>query len=260
MSTSLDPLTIGRRFAGPPSSGNGGYTAGLLASQVTGSADGPVTVTLRRPPPLERPLGQRLLPDKGLVRLLAGGDGEDGDDGDDGDEIVAEAGPGAFADEAVEPVPLDQALAAESAYRGLHRHPFPTCFVCGTARQEGDGMRLRPGLFAAGRTACVWTPHESLAEATGLVSPVFAWAALDCPGGWTSDLEARPLVLGRMTARCDAPVTAGTPYVVVARLLDEQGRKTRTASAVYDVMRADQPRRVGRAEHVWIAVDPARFG
>ena len=45
-------LTIDRRYRGPLHSGNGGYTAGRLAAFV----DGPAEVTLRLPPPLDRPL------------------------------------------------------------------------------------------------------------------------------------------------------------------------------------------------------------
>jgi hypothetical protein len=47
-----DPIVIDRRFRGPPESGNGGYTCGLVAGRV----DGPAEVTLRLPPPLEEPL------------------------------------------------------------------------------------------------------------------------------------------------------------------------------------------------------------
>lgn len=45
-------LVIDRRFRGPPNSGNGGYVCGCLARYVAGDAE----VTLRAPPPLERPL------------------------------------------------------------------------------------------------------------------------------------------------------------------------------------------------------------
>src|SRR3984957_18307647 len=43
-----DSLVIPPRFYGPPGSGNGGYVCGRIAAYL----DGPVTVTLRRPPPL----------------------------------------------------------------------------------------------------------------------------------------------------------------------------------------------------------------
>ena len=52
-------LTVPRRFCGPPGSGNGGYTAGLLAERVQGGTAHAVShapgcpaveVTLRQPP------------------------------------------------------------------------------------------------------------------------------------------------------------------------------------------------------------------
>ena len=45
-------LTIPSRFCGPPGIGNGGYVCGRIAAYV----DGPATVTLRRPPPLDTPM------------------------------------------------------------------------------------------------------------------------------------------------------------------------------------------------------------
>ena len=47
-----EAITIPRRFNGPPHSGNGGYVCGRLASYL----DGPASVRLRVPPPLEREL------------------------------------------------------------------------------------------------------------------------------------------------------------------------------------------------------------
>ena len=245
--TSSPAVVIARRFVGPPSSGNGGYTAGLLAEHVPHAPDQTVTVTLRRPPPIDTSL-QVVTPSstrtQDAATLLM-----------DGDTVVAEAAVGAFAADAVASVSPAEALAAESSYAGLHNHPFPTCFVCGTDRAAGDGLRLAPGPLAAGMTACMWTPHPSLADETGQVAVPFVWAALDCPSAWTSDLEARPVVLGQMTARCHSAPLAAAQYVIVARLLSEQGRKTLTASALYD---ADGGL-VARAEHVWIAIDPADF-
>ena len=46
-------LVIDPRFNGPVGSANGGYTCGLVADFLDGTAE----VTLRRPPPLGRPLG-----------------------------------------------------------------------------------------------------------------------------------------------------------------------------------------------------------
>lgn len=236
----METLTIATRFQGPAGSGNGGYVCGRLASYVDANG-GPVTVSLRRPPPLDTPLQVSV---GSAATLLAGTD------------VVAEARPGRF-DGAVMPTAgMEQARAAEPSYRGKVSHPFPTCFVCGTGRRIGDGMCLSPGLVAPGRTACTWTPDGSLAADHNAAVPTeFVWSALDCPGGWTSDLEARPLVLGTMTAMCHHRVDFGQTYVVVGELVAEQGRKTRTATALYDPTGT----LVARAEQVWIAVDPAVF-
>jgi hypothetical protein len=59
-------VTIARRYNGPPASGNGGYSCGLVGTLLGGVAE----VTLRSPPPLERPLDVERH-DAGL-RLVAG--------------------------------------------------------------------------------------------------------------------------------------------------------------------------------------------
>ncbi len=48
----MNVLTIPPRFNGPAGVGNGGYVCGRIAAYV----DGPATVTLRRPPPLDTPM------------------------------------------------------------------------------------------------------------------------------------------------------------------------------------------------------------
>jgi hypothetical protein len=232
-------MRIERQFRGPTSSGNGGWSAGMLA--VRHATDGaPVEVTLRRPPPLDTPLTI----DSGDTSTLLAPDGG----------VIAEAVAGSLG-EPVDPVDADTARAAEEAYTGLVQHPFPECFVCGPERAAGDGLRLFPGPIGPGRTATTWTPHESMAGPDGRLDPTYVWAALDCPGGWAGEIELRPMVLGRITARVDRRPRAGEVHVVVGRLVDVDGRKTRTASTVYDADR----RVVGQAAHVWIAVDPAAF-
>jgi hypothetical protein len=239
--TSAPRLTIASRFAGPQSSGNGGYTSGRLASYLATSE--PVTVTLRRPPPLDTPF--RVQVDGCEAQLLDGGD------------LVAVAVPGGFEHQPPAAVGLQQATDAESSYAGLSDHPFATCFVCGTARAAGDGLRLLPGRYRPGRSACVWTPDASLVagDDSSVAAAEFVWAALDCPGGWSSDLERRPLVLGRMTAAYDRLPSIGERYVVVGALLGSERRKTFTSAALYD----PDGHLLARAEHIWIAVDPARF-
>ena len=45
-------ITINRRFNGPPKSGHGGYVCGIIADFIGPCAE----ITLRSPPPLDRPL------------------------------------------------------------------------------------------------------------------------------------------------------------------------------------------------------------
>jgi hypothetical protein len=168
----------------------------------------------------------------------------------------------------VEPVTADVAAAAEASYSGLDFHPFPTCFACGTGREEGDGLRIFPGLVddgvrAGDRVAATWTPHPSLhedwhayADEQPRATVAATWAALDCIGGWAGDLTERLMVLGRMTARVDDLPAIGEPHVVVGEGRGQDGRKTHTAATLYD----SEGRVVATAEHTWIAVDPTMFG
>ena len=66
MSRHLDQVIIARRFRGPPDSGNGGYSCGLLARHF----DGPVEVTLKAPPPVDTPMA--IVGDGTSVRLMHG--------------------------------------------------------------------------------------------------------------------------------------------------------------------------------------------
>jgi hypothetical protein len=228
----IDPV-----HRGPTSSGNGGWTAGVLAAYLPG--DGPVTVTLRRPPPLARPLEVRTVDERALLL--------------DDSEVVAEAATAEAVPEPVSPVAVAEAQAAEADYAGLAAHPFPECFVCGTKRAEGDGLRLRPGPVEPGRTACTWVPHPAHVE------PPHLWAALDCPGGWTNDLQGRPMVLGRITAVARRQPQPGERLVVVGALLDATARKSVTATTVYDTVGPRIGSEIGSAVHTWIQVDPRAF-
>ena len=230
-------LTIAQRFCGPPASGNGGYVAGLLAPHV--HPRDPVTVTLRKPPPLEVSLHVDEASDDGVTRLYDAG------------VLIAEAAPGAFSGDPVVPVPLERAYAAHEHYQGLHDPTFQSCFVCGLSRE--DGLRLKSGQISPGLTACVWTPDASLTspDQPDAAAFEFVWAALDCPGGWTTDMLQRPLVLGRMTTQVSALPQVGERVVVVGAHTSTQGRKTMTSTAAYN----ETGDLIGRAEQIWIAID-----
>jgi hypothetical protein len=229
-------FVIPARFCGPPESGNGGWTSGHAARLVATTSDHPaVTVRLRTPPPLDRPLG--VTHEEGVVRVS------------DGDHLVLEA----FAAErpsaegAPAPVAFDVAVAAGDRYEGDVDHPFPTCFACGTGREPGDGLRLRPGRVEGGdgAYAAAWTPGDDVDVET-------VWAALDCPGGWSSGFAGRPMVLGTVTAVVDELPEPGVPHVVMAWQRGAEGRKTFSGTSLH----APDGRVLGRAEATWISVDP----
>jgi hypothetical protein len=240
--TMQEVLRIAPRFRGPAKSGNGGYVAGLVGNALSGAEDEVPRVRLLMPPPMEVDLD--LLVD-GQTARLTGAEAAVAE----GTRVSAET----LADATVDPVGPDEALAAEAKYKGLVDHPFPGCFVCGP--ENAEGLQLKPGPLGDGRTACTWHPAADLAGADGLVDPVYLWSALDCPGGWAIDLEARPSVLGQMSACIDARPPAGEPCVVMGRILSEDGRKTHTATTLYDA----DGRVLARARHTWILVDPALF-
>lgn len=244
MSAPASTLTVPARFCGPPRSGNGGWTAGAVAAALLAELgrDCAVGVALRMPPPLDTPFD---LERDGEV-LTVRHDGA----------VVATARPGEEP-APVPPVDVEEARDAAARYPGLERHPFPTCVVCGTGREPGDGLRVFTGPLPGDRSAATWTPDPSLAPEAGArdVGAAVTWAAVDCPGAWAADIGERLMVLGTMTARVHHPAVVGEEHVVVGELRGREGRKTFTGASLYDASGA----LVAAAEHVWIAVDAADF-
>jgi hypothetical protein len=228
---------VPHRFCGPPESGNGGWVSGHAAALVAGPADRAVTVRLRTPPPLDRELSVTT-GDDGTVTVADG----------DHDHAVLQARPDAPRQPRgmPEPVAFDVAQACGERYEGLHDHPFPTCFSCGTERDPADALCLRPGRVEGEESyACAWVPADDVDRET-------VWAALDCPGGWASGFAGRPMVLGTVTAQVTALPTPGEPHVVMAWRRGGEGRKHLSGTALY----AAGGRLLAQAEAVWIAIDP----
>jgi hypothetical protein len=231
-------LVIGRRFRGPPTSGNGGYTCGMLAA----AASKPVEVRLIKPPPLDTRLEVVDDADSGGLKLLHG------------TELVATATPKAFELEVPKPPSYGQALAAVSSYEGFQEHAYSDCFVCGPARQRGDGMRI----FASPVTgtevvAAAWMPDRSLVGKDGKVLPEFMWAALDCPGFFATGVAVRGPLLGTYAARIDRCVHLDTPCTVIGWSLRHDGRKHVVGTAIFD----NFGELCGRALATWIEPRPA---
>jgi hypothetical protein len=218
-----ETITIDRRYCGPPDSGNGGYTCGVAAEALGAN---PATVTLRVPPPLDRPL--RVDHAAGRVRLV------------DGDAVVAEAVPADATawSPGIEPIGFGAATTAserfdESAYRALH--PFPTCYTCGPDRTPGDALRIFPApIGRPGVVAWPWVPAPSLTADDGLVDLLVVWAALDCPAGlaWIADADVAA-VLGRMTVVVHRRPSPGEELVVGGWRATADGRKLAAGSAIW---------------------------
>jgi len=212
-----DSVHIPSRFNGPLESGNGGYSAGVVA----GFVDGPAVVTLRSPVPLDTSL-EVAREDGGPVRML------------DREVLVAEALPAPDLDvEVPEPVSLEEAHEAAGRYRGLPDGVFSRCFVCGRARE--DAFRVFAGEVEGRQlVASPWTPPPWTADAEGCVLPEFMWAVLDCPTFFAVHIQ-RDLtlsVLAQLAARIDAPVVAGEEHVVMSWPTEADGRKRQAGAAV----------------------------
>ena len=213
-----EQITIDRRFLGPPKTANGGYACGLVAGLVGDTAE----VTLRLPPPIDKPLDVRRH-DDGRVALL------------DGESVVAEGIPTTLEIEIPEPVSFSDAEEAAKSFPWFERNPYKTCFVCGPDRNEGDGLRIFAGPVAERDiVAAPWTPDASLSDGNGAVRPEFVWSALDCPGAFAFIESADDLVLlGRLAARLIEPVQVSQRYVVIGWQLGSEGKKLYSGTALY---------------------------
>lgn len=217
-------ITIPRRFCGPPSSGNGGYSSGRIASFIDGAAE----VTLRLPPPLEVPL--RVEKDGAGVKVW------------NGDALVGEGRPAPdFALDVPAPPSWDEAVAAGRRYNGLRDHAYGTCFVCGP--RAAQGMHIYPGPWKNGMVAGTWVPEASLANGAGRIPNEILWAAIDCPGSWSvigrDDADApvkeipSSLLLGRLTGRIERGLHVGEACTVLGWYLGHEGRKYHVGTAVH---------------------------
>jgi hypothetical protein len=210
-------MLVAARFCGPPDSGNGGYTSGLLASQLGGV----VEVTLRRPPPLDRELELQLEGAQAWLR--------------DGADLVAEAKRAKLDVMPPKAVSFERAGESSAHYVGHTRHHFPTCFVCGPGRAVGDGLRIFPGQARLDEPmAAPWIPAADLGDEHGKVRPEIRWAALDCVGYFSIAAPDYPVaLLGRMTAELYGSVSAGERCVVQGWPVAREGRKLQAGTALY---------------------------
>ena len=188
-------VVIPARFNGPPETAHGGYACAVAAQFLGWSAE----VSLRRPPPLERPLDVHR-DDDGSVTLL------------DGDAAVMLARP---ADLHLD-IPASRVACGGAGGRGrlslARAPPLPDMLrlrARAAARATGCASFQGPVAGRKGLWATPWVPDASLADSGGEVDPLFTFSALDCPSGAGAiDADAAPPTCtswGVCAARCWLP-------------------------------------------------------
>ncbi|MFP3914362.1 MAG: hypothetical protein ACLFWM_05770 [Actinomycetota bacterium] len=214
---------------------HGGYVAGLMARQ----SPEPVKVTLRSAPPLDTPLtleGRSLFNGRGRTIMEAEPVGE----------ITERLG-----------VPGMEDVAGRTPHPRFDDHPYPQCFVCGTEREDGFGLRVSAS-DSDGTAAGIVTPGGPLLGPGDEVSSEFVWAIVDCVTVWAfadrwDDEGWWPAVTGQIAVRQLQELRRDRPYVAAARTAGRQGRRIVVNAQVND---ADgDPCAVGRA--VWVVVPAA---
>ncbi|HSK45038.1 MAG TPA: hypothetical protein VLA83_14255 [Candidatus Binatia bacterium] len=230
----LKSLTVPARFCGPPNSGNGGYTCGLVAKELGGV----VECTLRSPVPMEVPLD--------LERSTSGGVLLHGK------KVIVETSFTTIDVAPPAPIDLEKATAAmKSSFALDARHPFPTCFVCGPKRKAHDGLEIFPAAIHESLYAATWLPAAEFGNSRQLLRPEFLWAAMDCPTGFASGFPvAGKLVTGRLAVKQLNPIVVGELCLLLSWPLGVEGRKHFSAACLYQ---NQKPCAVARA--TWIRLE-----
>lgn len=231
----INTVSIKPRFCGPPNSGNGGYSCGLLGKNIPGAAQ----VRLHMPPPLDTSLA--ITEQNGDWHLMHK------------DSVVVSAKPAQL--DLLPPTPptLEQARQARGTFAGHSElNVFRSCFVCGPARDATDGLQLFTGAIdGTDIVACDWQPTPDLLDGQGNTKTEFVWSALDCPGyfGLRIPMDSGKLfLLGQMTACIDRPVPGNQPLIVYGWKQAVDGRKHYSAAAIATA----EGELLARAEHLWI--------
>jgi hypothetical protein len=228
----MSSLTVDKRFCGPPGYANGGYIAGLMAQHSAAR----VRIRLERPIPLQVPLELRAVEGGGLELSHLGG-------------VLARALPVDFELEVPAAPSYLESLEASRHFAGFTHHLYPTCFVCGTERARGDGLRIFAGRHGAGNlVAAPWVADVALSDGEGKVRPEFISAALDCPGAFAAREDLAPMLLGEFSAHIDRRVHVDEPCVIVGWKIRASGRKYEVGTALFD----EDLELCARARAIWI--------
>lgn len=227
--------TILSRFKGPPHSGNGGYSSGLLAKNLEGDAK----VMLLSPPPLNVPLTIEFNVEQ--ARLL------------NGEQLVGAAEVTELVLDVPECPEFETINADLAGYKSPEEHVQPLCFVCGPARDKGDGLRIFSRPTSNSRrnqkqVASLWRPDQSLADQSGLVAEEFIWAALDCPGYFAHGEPFKEMLLGTITASIKRRPEVGEMLISLGWQIAVDGRKHFSGTALFSKDKA----LCATSKQVWI--------
>jgi hypothetical protein len=238
-----DQIWLDRWFQGPSGSGQGGWTAHLLAGRI----DHPVTMAIRAPVPLETPLDvtHDVQNDRWLLVDHTGPQAVT--------VMVAEPWESLFA--ATEPVTVEAAAAARRRFTTVvDPHPVPFCFSCGL---QHDSMRVHAGPLGDDRFATDWTAPSWAVGDDGAVDPGPLWAALDCTAAWYIGYSRGPRTPVTVQYAVDVlePIDPAVNYALVGWSGDHSsewdGRKRHGASAAF----APDGTCVARAASFWLSID-----
>lgn len=236
----MQTLTIAKKYNGPDDSGNGGYCAGLFAQALDHNSQQAIEVTLRHPPPLDKPL--TIASAQQGIHCL------------DGDTLIAEIKHSELNIEIPSPISLSEAIEASKNYTGFVSHPFPHCYVCGPERAEHDGLRIFAGPSKQHAiAACPWQPFLALANDAGNIAVEHIWAALDCPSyfGATINTPQATAFLGRFKLQIyNHTIPTDQRYIICAWPNGIDGRKLFAGVGLFDL----QGNCLAAANATWITL------
>jgi len=236
--TNTTAIRVERWFQGPTGSGQGGWTAQRFAVAI----GEPVTVSIRRPIPLETDM-----------HVLVVGDAWHLVDPAEPDAPVLIASPwdGVYPD--TDPVSVAAAADASTRFPLHDDHPVPVCFSCG---HEQDSMQVHSGELPDGRWATDWTVPDWAVDDQDHVDEGALWAAIDCAQAWYAGNAGgrKHSVTVQLAVEVLEPLEPGATYALVAWNgafpQDWDGRKRGAGGAVF----ADDGTCVARSSSFWIAI------
>jgi hypothetical protein len=150
-----------------------------------------------------------------------------------GDDVIATGAPAAVQAHAPPAPTVEDAEIATRRHVGFAHHRFPTCSVCGTAREAG--LRICAGQVGDGPLiASAWTPQSD--------GPLSVWAVLDCPSAYaiaSVDHRTQIVVLASLTTDCRTCLSCASPGIASGTAVDPPGPwKTSVGDALVRVVPA----------------------